>query len=237
VPVDTNYLDLLPGTGIQHEPLSIYSQTSGSVSEASVKYTETLPGEYYELSNVLIDRSAGINLPHSEDVEVSSAFIEDTKTVLDPNYNMQDNFAYSNHAPGYVSSYNARPVAFPAPATVNLSGQNALPAPALHQTRFSGFNPTTTVGPTHPPGANTLTCPLGCRGTFGRPSEYQRHWRRHEGRSYPCMQPGCSRSFHRKDKLRDHLRQGHKITHPERAHAAAVTGVQSAAASSGLGQM
>jgi hypothetical protein len=225
VRTEAEYLPLSPGTGIPYEPFSVYAQISGSVSDASVVYTETLPEEYYELSNVLIDRSADVNLWQPEDVEISSAFIEDTQTVLDPNYNIDDNLPYSNHAPCYVSSYNDSPVMFPVPAMVNFSGQDANPAPALPQAQSSDFNSIIIIRPTHPPGTNALTCPLGCRGTFGRPSEYRRHCKKHEGRSYPCMQPGCSRSFHRKDKLRDHLRQCHKITHHGRAHAAAVTGV------------
>ncbi|KAF1940041.1 hypothetical protein EJ02DRAFT_495893 [Clathrospora elynae] len=54
-------------------------------------------------------------------------------------------------------------------------------------------------------------CPRGCRGTFGRPEEYRRHMRKHNGPFYLCNQPGCDKQSHRKDKLRDHLRQAHKL--------------------------
>jgi hypothetical protein len=219
-----------------HEPFGTYAQISGPVLDASVGYTETLRGEYYELPNTLVDRVTSVNYWQPEEAAVSSDYIEDAQMVLDINYNIDDNLShYSNYAHDHVNSYNAPPAALPVSAMINLSGQSAFPAPALPRAQFSGFISTVTVRPTQPSGANALTCPLGCRGTFGRPSEYRRHWKKHEGRDYACMQPGCSRSFHMKDKLRDHLRQGHKITHYGRAHAAAVTGVQSAAASSRSG--
>ncbi|KAH7072178.1 hypothetical protein BKA63DRAFT_417914, partial [Paraphoma chrysanthemicola] len=63
-----------------------------------------------------------------------------------------------------------------------------------------------------------LTCPHGCPNTFGRPGEYRRHMKKHAPGSFPCTQPGCSKTFYRNDKLRDHLWQGHKIPRSGRAH-------------------
>ncbi|KAI4926920.1 uncharacterized protein J4E92_006081 [Alternaria infectoria] len=52
-------------------------------------------------------------------------------------------------------------------------------------------------------------CPYGCAGTFGRPGEYNRHMKKHNGPFFPCTQPSCGMIFYRRDKLRDHLARGH----------------------------
>jgi uncharacterized C2H2 Zn-finger protein len=54
-----------------------------------------------------------------------------------------------------------------------------------------------------------LQCPYGCIDTFGRREEYRRHMKKHDGPFYPC--PHCGKMFYRQDKLRDHLRRGHKL--------------------------
>ena len=63
--------------------------------------------------------------------------------------------------------------------------------------------------------ANTgdrLRCPLGCAATFGRPGDYRRHMRKHERPRYRCAVIDCDMQFARFDKLRDHLRQGHRLS-------------------------
>ena len=52
-------------------------------------------------------------------------------------------------------------------------------------------------------------CPYGCTNTFGRPGEYRRHMKKHNGPFYPCTRAHCSKMFYRQDKLRDHLDKGH----------------------------
>jgi hypothetical protein len=52
-------------------------------------------------------------------------------------------------------------------------------------------------------------CPHGCTDTFGRPGEYRRHMKKHNGPFFPCTHPYCGRMFYRQDKLRDHLNKGH----------------------------
>jgi len=52
-------------------------------------------------------------------------------------------------------------------------------------------------------------CPYGCPSTFGRPGEYRRHMKKHNGPFFPCTRPHCGRMFYRQDKLNDHLNQGH----------------------------
>lgn len=48
-----------------------------------------------------------------------------------------------------------------------------------------------------------------CGMTFKRPSELRRHMKKHSDVAYPCPEFGCSKTFYRSDKLRDHLWQGH----------------------------
>ena len=52
-------------------------------------------------------------------------------------------------------------------------------------------------------------CPYGCTNTFGRPGEYRRHMKKHDGPFFPCTRPHCGKMFYRQDKLRDHLDKGH----------------------------
>jgi len=61
----------------------------------------------------------------------------------------------------------------------------------------------------HFAGTATPQCPYGCTKTFGRPGEYRRHMKKHNGPFVPCTQPSCGMMFYRRDKLRDHLAKGH----------------------------
>jgi len=52
-------------------------------------------------------------------------------------------------------------------------------------------------------------CPYGCTDTFGRPGEYRRHMKKHNGPFFPCTRAHCGKMFYRQDKLNDHLNKGH----------------------------
>jgi hypothetical protein len=219
-----------------HEPSATNAQTVRSVSGASFQYTEAFPGELSELPGNQVDRYAVRNFL-DQDLPVSSVYMDDAQIILDPNLKVDENFPYYwNHTSDLDDSYDVPMTALPAPSILDVSG-NVFSAPALTPSQPNVSISDIAPGATQPSGTNRLTCPMGCRGTFGRPSEYRRHMTKHQGRSFRCTQPGCSKSFHRKDKLHDHLRQAHKITHPGRAHAAAATDVQNAAPSGGSGQM
>ncbi|KAF2846627.1 hypothetical protein T440DRAFT_541034 [Plenodomus tracheiphilus IPT5] len=56
-----------------------------------------------------------------------------------------------------------------------------------------------------------LFCPEGCPGTFGRPSEYRRHMKKHAPHDFRCPVIDCHRTFYRADKMLEHFNKGHKI--------------------------
>ncbi|KAI4662914.1 uncharacterized protein J4E79_004225 [Alternaria viburni] len=90
---------------------------------------------------------------------------------------------------------------------------NTIPYVSLHQLRIQA-----PVSPVIPPVNNQVQhgnvtasrqCPYGCPNTFGRPGEYRRHMKKHNGPFFPCTRPHCGRMFYRQDKLSDHLNKGH----------------------------
>ena len=99
------------------------------------------------------------------------------------------------------------------PVILQVSGPNIMPYGAPTQVQ-----PQVPTAPTHPASNNQvqhaavtapLQCPQGCTGTFRRREEYRRHMKKHTGPFFPCTQPSCGMIFYRRDKLRDHLNQGH----------------------------
>lgn len=72
-------------------------------------------------------------------------------------------------------------------------------------------NPTSAAVPAGTRGTVPPRCCHGRKGTFGRPGEYRRHMKKHNGPRYLCNEAGCNKGFYRRDKLRDHLRQKHKL--------------------------
>jgi uncharacterized Zn-finger protein len=60
-----------------------------------------------------------------------------------------------------------------------------------------------------------LRCPKGCKETFLRPGDYRRHMKKHDPPKFKCAIYSCDKTFYRGDKLRDHLKQGHKKTFRE----------------------
>ena len=55
-----------------------------------------------------------------------------------------------------------------------------------------------------------IRCPQGCVKTFCRPGDYRRHMNKHELHKFKCPMATCDKTFYRFDKVRDHLKQGHK---------------------------
>jgi hypothetical protein len=90
----------------------------------------------------------------------------------------------------------------------------AAPDWAINQPQFNiaVYNPPINTQAHAPqiPGGTPLDCPHGCTGTFRRTTEYRRHMKKHNGPFHPCTVPNCGKTFYRGDKLRDHLRQGHR---------------------------
>ncbi|EUC43366.1 hypothetical protein COCMIDRAFT_100992 [Bipolaris oryzae ATCC 44560] len=87
----------------------------------------------------------------------------------------------------------------------------APPNPALHPAitlaPLGGVNPTANN--------NRISCRIGrCAVTFGRIGERNRHEKKHQSPKYRCVFSDCDKTFYRADKLRDHLRQGHKDADP-----------------------
>lgn len=62
----------------------------------------------------------------------------------------------------------------------------------------------------YPNATEANRCPHGCPKPFRRPGDYRRHMRKHEKPRFKCPDIDCDKTFYRADKLRDHLRQGHK---------------------------
>jgi hypothetical protein len=63
-----------------------------------------------------------------------------------------------------------------------------------------------------PAPSNRIACSSpGCGKTFRRAGDCRRHMLKHGPPRFICPLNGCTMPFTRADKLRDHLRQGHKI--------------------------
>lgn len=90
---------------------------------------------------------------------------------------------FQNFQPPAVT-YPMGPLPTPAPA----------PAPAVPQ----------------PANMQRSSCRYGCSATFGRHADYRRHMLKHEKPRYRCPMIECGRTFHRVDKMRDHVKRGHK---------------------------
>jgi hypothetical protein len=51
----------------------------------------------------------------------------------------------------------------------------------------------------------------GCNKTFGRAGDWRRHMGKHTSPKFKCIMIDCDKTFYRKDKLKAHVRQGHKM--------------------------
>lgn len=111
---------------------------------------------------------------------------------------------------------------FPEPSFASMLDESAFLSQELTNTfganlfdNIAAFTPSTIPGPTIPPVVNApatgerLTCSNGCPGSFGRPSEYRRHMKKHDRPRYRCPVTDCDRTFYRADKMRDHFNRGH----------------------------
>ena len=85
-------------------------------------------------------------------------------------------------------------------------------------TRLISIRPTSIAAATTPVNSNgvRLACTHpGCTATSARLRDLQRHMKKHSPPQHDCPVNGCDRkgdnAFPRKDKLRDHLRQKHKM--------------------------
>jgi uncharacterized Zn-finger protein len=60
-------------------------------------------------------------------------------------------------------------------------------------------------------GQERFTCTAGCNKTFGRAGDWRRHMGKHASHKFRCIMIDCDKTFYRKDKLKAHVKQGHKV--------------------------
>ena len=94
------------------------------------------------------------------------------------------------------------------PAVIERQLDFTVGAGPQHGTAAPPLAPST---PRQPNREERHTCPR-CRNSFGRAGDYRRHMLKHDSPKFRCIVMDCYKTFARKDKLRDHIRQGHKIT-------------------------
>ncbi|KAH8725581.1 hypothetical protein GQ44DRAFT_826399 [Phaeosphaeriaceae sp. PMI808] len=98
----------------------------------------------------------------------------------------------------------------PSMPTRNEPQANLMPAvPLQHVLAAPSSAP---VIPPHPTTSEHHRCPKGCTETFRRAGDYRRHMLKHDSPRFKCVVIDCSRTFYRADKLRSHIKQGHKLT-------------------------
>jgi hypothetical protein len=198
----------------QHVPFSIHPPAvqlgldpGGSCVNSPLRqYTDTLNNlhvNYYE-RNLVSPCPAGYRgLQYPMGAFLSTTFIEDAQYLLGANSE------YYNPISNFEENYDASALVLQGPTLMGVTGQN--PASALSLDQSTDFTQVVVTNSPQPSGQNLLTCPHGCRGSFSRPGEYRRHMKKHRTHQHMCPQPGCGKTFYRMDKVRDHLRQLHKI--------------------------
>jgi hypothetical protein len=191
--------------------------------ESITDYHESQPLHPSVLDNTYIpdDKTCG-NFVHSQhtilqcppDIPASAEYFDDARHVLgtaayrdDHLVDAEPPFTTADIVNG-LDSFTPMPLKYP--MSIVYPDEDFSPASALPQDQVIGYAPPTAAA-AQSSSQGPLTCPNGCSATFSRPGEYRRHMKKHGGRSFPCTQPGCSMSFYRRDKLRDHLRQLHKM--------------------------
>ncbi|KAH7084462.1 hypothetical protein FB567DRAFT_529055 [Paraphoma chrysanthemicola] len=65
------------------------------------------------------------------------------------------------------------------------------------------------TNPVRPRNEERHTCPV-CNKTSKRAGDYRRHMKKHAPPLFRCCVINCDKTFYRADKVRDHLKQGHK---------------------------
>lgn len=97
----------------------------------------------------------------------------------------------------------------------------ALTAPTFALETFSGPSndtPTATSYPASAPASKRYQCSYpGCDASIKNAADLTRHAKKHGPKEHGCPIPGCprkgERAFPRKDKLNDHLKAKHKMSH------------------------
>ncbi|KAH4052339.1 hypothetical protein HBI81_211110 [Parastagonospora nodorum] len=158
--------------------------------------------------------------------------MEDTRYVLGHSAGFENNILIMGYSPESANDHSANLGQFHETNVVGVSSEYRVQDPTWLTQRTISSTPSATPASSQPSGESPMTCPRGCRGTFGRAGEYRRHMRKHDARNIFCTQPGCTMAFYRKDKLSDHLRQAHRIIQTRRARRAAAIGPMSAASTS-----
>ncbi|KAI4919228.1 hypothetical protein J4E85_009486 [Alternaria conjuncta] len=156
-------------------------------------------------------------------VEASQALVEDARAVWNGD---ADHLLGNNEVPADVNgihSFDQDFVNAIAPNALDISvapqtdGGNTIPHVSLPQPRtqvsvapvIPSIIPSVNNQVQHANATASRQCPYGCPNTFGRPGEYRRHMKKHNGPFFPCTRPHCGRMFYRQDKLNDHLNKGH----------------------------
>jgi hypothetical protein len=143
--------------------------------------------------------------------EPSPEFFEDARNLLGPVANTDNDFR-AHYPSGSVNGY---------PAHDHLADAGVVPmavrqevgmvaAPINTHIPIPVAAPLANAAAPQPSGQN-LVCTTCGVATFGRVGEWRRHMKKHGPPSFFCTQAGCTMSFYRKDKLRDHRRQAHGI--------------------------
>jgi hypothetical protein len=203
------------GTENPLEPSTTYVHTGPSAANASVQYDDELSVKFYALPNELVDPGISGTFQHPQDAPVSTDYMYDAQVILNTSLNAYDNFpSYWTHTPGVFDSHDVSAATIQAPSVVSFTS-DVLYAQALPHYQPSGFTSPVTADTTQSAVTNSPACPHGCEATIGRPSEYRRHMTKHQGRSFNCTQPGCIKSFNRRDKLRDRLDRPTRSLNPE----------------------
>jgi hypothetical protein len=138
-----------------------------------------------------------------------------------PFANLQDHLstAASEGAPGAnwfnVPLQHPPQVALPMPTTTLTQhlayGQPMIYDVPQHTTTFSVptgqvVEATPNSNPSQPAEEGRIRCPEGCPQTFGRPSDFNRHMKKHNGPAFKCVAIECDKTFYRLDKVRSHAK-------------------------------
>ncbi|KAH5208995.1 hypothetical protein HBH77_081530 [Parastagonospora nodorum] len=216
-----------------HEPFSAPSQSDQLAPIYPGSYANTAP----ELPHTnhaagFYDEESGIWPSYTENSDTSQAFMEDARYVLGHSAGFGNNISTMEYGPASANDHDANLGQFHETNIVDISSEYRVQDPTWPPQQSISSTLSVTPASSQPSGENPMTCPRGCRGTFGRTGEYRRHMRKHEARNIFCTQPGCTMAFYRKDKLSDHLRQAHRIIQTGRTRRAAAIGPMSAASTS-----
>jgi uncharacterized C2H2 Zn-finger protein len=193
-------------------------------------YANTAPAQpHLNHAGGLFDEESAVWPLYTGNTEASQTFMEDTRYVLGHSAGFGNNISTMEYGSASANDHDANLGQFHETNILNLSSEYRVQDPTWPPQQPISSTPSATPASSQPSGESPMTCPRGCRGTFGRTGEYRRHMRKHKARNIFCTQPSCTMAFYRKDKLSDHLRQAHKIIQTGRARRAAAIGSTNAA--------